>query len=746
MGKSFVYNTGSSEDLKPTEEFHLNFGIFIDGTLNNMYNTDLRTKHARGGLANPNWNLSNKEIEDRDADRYEKLKKAEKEKGVKNLKRIEELLEITDRDRYQQKELEAYPEEDVYLAASQRGWKDKLGTDNSFSNDYSNVARMWTCCNDDYKIYVEGMGTTKLDKDDDDGFAFGAGSKSGIRARVRKGCEELADKIGDQKKSETNKRKKLTQITLDVFGFSRGAASARNFVAEVNNNKGVYAATKVGEAEYNESLGKALHKKSPIPKSRAMQNEGGLTGIDTRQLDFKADAIKKTTTVNLYHDRDGKPVDSSSIINGRIPKFGHLGISLLKKGIVKHPQDLDEIRLIVRFLGIYDTVSSYGEIGEMGGDFVEKKGVVHLADSYFTDDEVELNLQNMGTVQQIVHFTAKDEHRENFALTRVDTKYATKNHDGSDRLIEKNFPGVHCDIGGAYMNEPETIDEIETTAFLNPKTALTASGELKKMRQELIDNYWFTDEQIQITRTGWYYPVKVIELFSRLSGFFRATYALRQANYEALTSHRNMRKEYSYIPLHFMEDYFRPFVELDNMPKSVIDNYSISNLPVLVQAKSYLKKHVLQDNREWEFASDAEVLAIKKMKDAGFYEQNKTSKDNIPSTQPKLDYEKDQAYARAHQRTVDEERKEYLENRAMMREEGKYTAPDDQTKPPPVYAWEKEYKDPTKPEPEKEAEIDDEAQALLRVLRNQYFHWSSNRDWLGMDQCNSRIRIEYPKK
>lgn len=82
----------------------------------------------------------------------------------------------------------------------------------------------------------------------------------------------------------------------------------------------------------------------------------------------------------------------------------------------------------------------------------------------------------------------------------------------------------------------------------------------------------------------------------------------------------------------------------------------------------------------------------------------------------------------------------------MMREEGKYTAPDDQTKPPPVYAWEKEYKDPTKAEPEPEAQIDYEAQALLRVLRNQYFHWSSNRDWLGMDQCNSRIRIEYPKK
>lgn len=33
MGKSFVYNTGSSKDDIATDELHLNFGIFIDGTI-----------------------------------------------------------------------------------------------------------------------------------------------------------------------------------------------------------------------------------------------------------------------------------------------------------------------------------------------------------------------------------------------------------------------------------------------------------------------------------------------------------------------------------------------------------------------------------------------------------------------------------------------------------------------------------------------------------------------------------------
>jgi hypothetical protein len=36
MGKSFVYNTGSSEDVIPIENIELPFGLFFDGTLNNL--------------------------------------------------------------------------------------------------------------------------------------------------------------------------------------------------------------------------------------------------------------------------------------------------------------------------------------------------------------------------------------------------------------------------------------------------------------------------------------------------------------------------------------------------------------------------------------------------------------------------------------------------------------------------------------------------------------------------------------
>ncbi len=50
MGKSFVYNTGSSDDDKKDDELRVELGVFIDGTLNNLKNTETR-KIIRGETA-----------------------------------------------------------------------------------------------------------------------------------------------------------------------------------------------------------------------------------------------------------------------------------------------------------------------------------------------------------------------------------------------------------------------------------------------------------------------------------------------------------------------------------------------------------------------------------------------------------------------------------------------------------------------------------------------------------------------
>jgi hypothetical protein len=85
MGKSFVYNTGSSSDDKREDEIRLEFGVFIDGTLNNKDNTDLRNKYSRGEGrgGNIDYSKSTATIEAEEEKAYSELK---------NKSRTEELM------------------------------------------------------------------------------------------------------------------------------------------------------------------------------------------------------------------------------------------------------------------------------------------------------------------------------------------------------------------------------------------------------------------------------------------------------------------------------------------------------------------------------------------------------------------------------------------------------------------------------------------------------------------------------
>lgn len=100
--------------------------------------------------------------------------------------------------------------------------------------------------------------------------------------------------------------------------------------------------------------------------------------------------------------------------------FGYLGKAFKELGYKTNP-----IRIKIRFLGLYDTVSSYG-------------------DNVFDDidvDKVPLKIPNVGFT---VHLTAEDEHRINFPLTNIAS--------AGSNSIELSLPGVHSDIGGGYKN------------------------------------------------------------------------------------------------------------------------------------------------------------------------------------------------------------------------------------------------------------------------------------------------------
>lgn len=247
-----------------------------------------------------------------------------------------------------------------------------------------------------------------------------------------------------------------------------------------------------------------------------------------------------------------------------------------------------------------------------------------------------------------------NEHRENFSLTRFP---------GS---IEREFPGVHCDIGGAYENGMEVVDEIETS---NHKPLWF----LNKRRQQLIDEHWYNEEQIEINNK-----------FLNAISFGNV--------YRKITGTRFLRKEYSYIPLHFMEEHGVDLYDHQLIIKTET-SYSIEHDQYLPSAKNLLHGYVFEGEDQWRFKTDEEFEK----------EKQERARERLLNPQPEPAPE-----------PVPE----------MLDENGnkvKTTVLQGVT----VTGY--------------------HPQTLLRIIRNQYLHWSANRDWMGMDPNNDYQRRIYPE-
>lgn len=608
MGKTFVYNTGNN--TPPIDELHLEIGVFFDGTLNNLKNTELRQKYKDG---------KNK-IESTDSDEVV----AKKEEAIEATTKQQE-KEYDNLDH--KKNPDAGSEYDQYLKAIHRSRLDKMGVDNSFSNDFTNVARLYKCCEQNtYAIYIEGIGTLDNRRDVDDGFQYGSGI-TGVRGKVRKGCEKLADRIKVIIRNSLNADKQFTKIYIDTFGFSRGAAAARNFAYEIN--------------------GKKRAKDVEIRKSRKV--------VGYTQFNSPEGPVMVPEYGDIWLDKDDTEVDPQYIIDGKLPKFGFLGYYLLSKDILTK-EELEDLELDVRFIGVYDTVSSYEEYGDMGGmRRVGWEGMKHsvLGPKYnFGDDVEQLQLLNPGSYFKAVHFTAENEHRENFSLTRFP---------GS---IEKEFPGVHCDIGGAYESGKETVDEIETS---NHKPVWF----LNKRRQQLIDEHWFNKDQIEINNSF----LNVLTM---------------GAVYRKITGIRFLRKEYSYIPLQFMEELGKNLYDHQLNIKTET-TYSIEHDNYLNQAKDILHHYVFDGGEKWNFKPDEVVEKERQERARARLENPEPVQEPIPDEV--VDKDGNIIKTKTLQEVV-------------------------------VTAY--------------------HPQTLLRIIRNKYLHWSANRDWMGMDPNNDYQRRIYP--
>lgn len=260
--------------------------------------------------------------------------------------------------------------------------------DDSYTGSWTNVVKLWDGYNVEIeeiidKIYLEGIGTktpipTKKDKElatnwknanvdiedeklkssgkgDDKYQGTGLGfSSNGINAKIERACKLIRLKLNDAINEKNTKDTIVKSITIDVFGFSRGAAAARSFVSRLINIVGTV-------------------------------DEGRSVYLKPNYLD----------TIHELRDAEIK----------------------------------------VRFMGLFDTVSSFHP-GLMKGK------------PNFNNDVGELALtipsQNP-SVQSVLHITAADEYRRNFSLTTIDSAGSIG--------VEIVLPGAHSDIGGGYATE-----------------------------------------------------------------------------------------------------------------------------------------------------------------------------------------------------------------------------------------------------------------------------------------------------
>ncbi|PKQ62964.1 hypothetical protein BZG01_16400 [Labilibaculum manganireducens] len=339
-----------------------------------------------------------------------------------------------------------------------RSGKSGLKIDDSYANDYSNVARLFKNYDDDPTNkdvrtgcrYIEGIGTTSngediLDEDgkkvgvnlggDDNkyGGGFGDGA-TGIDKKVERGCEKLAEACKKIAKDDT-----IATLTIDVFGFSRGAAAARHFIYEITKDK-VEATT---------------------------QSYGTSSGY--------------VQTINIPEQ----------------PPFGAFGKALHGKSLIY------EGDITIEFAGIFDTVPAYRAKLDGGTK--------------------ALHLNAVSKANSILHLTAMDERRKNFALTTIQQK-------GSS-AIEKELPGVHCDIGGSY------------TPIAKEKDKIVFAGSYYDMK----------DEVQYLLEEGWYWSEKQLECkFGYLGTLTRGL--INAQGYIKTVGTKKVKNEYSFIPLHIMRD------------------------------------------------------------------------------------------------------------------------------------------------------------------------------------------------
>lgn len=352
--------------------------------------------------------------------------------------------------------------------ANSKEYQEESDQEDSYANDFTNVARGFDAVDpsaeNQIRVYIEGIGTEDLKSDSVlVGVSMGMGD-TGVPAKVAIGCKKAAKSLSDKFRD-----KNIDYLYVNVYGFSRGAAAARHFI-HVASSQAYY------DFHGNEYGGK-----------------------------------KKVYEIYGEHQQRFRlSLENTSFIDN----YGYFGACLLEKGLkVK--------KIIFNFVGIYDTVASYG--------------------AYHGNDVSDLKLNSIQKAKYVFHLVSDDEYRENFDLSNIDSAGLSG--------LELTLPGVHSDIGGSYLNdvvETSVVDCVTVGGYYKERTE-SPEDEAKRRKDPTFDKF-----KKRLIQEGWYQDDQLKKEFFQNKDYKKNVNILDKGRFYGLVGKRRLFNSFDKIPLDMM--------------------------------------------------------------------------------------------------------------------------------------------------------------------------------------------------
>jgi len=313
-------------------------------------------------------------------------------------------------------------------------------------------------------LYTNGVGTYDSDIENAVNWIdrkYDKGGGGGGAKRINEMMSQLTVLL-DAHPYDKSDPSKFTKREIDVFGFSRGAAMARDFVNTFYKKKTIQEDDKYGDVHFN-FIG--------------IYDTVGSFGKPGNPID-----LKPKKEYMKYFDEDYLPNGmqlGDEEFGIRDPK-GNIKMII---GYANNHEDLAAKITALKEEGWIDvelvTVGSYR--GHTAYAIHGKKPVDEFFEPY------NFNLAN-GSAGHVYHLTAHDEIRKNFPLT--DTKGVGE---------ENSLIGVHSDIGGGYA--PNEVEEFVYPAeWQSKEKALIAAQKIaKELNAKSLLGGWSVIQPVAIT-------------------------------------------------------------------------------------------------------------------------------------------------------------------------------------------------------------------------------------------------------